>query len=766
MGKVNAQGISGFINDSKSGEYIIAATVKDSISKNASISNSYGFFSLKVAQFPTKLIITSIGYQPKVIEIYQYPKNPLIIEIDESENSLDEVVIKSDQDNPPLNRIPLGVTSIPIARLKALPTLFGESDIMKALSLTPGVSNGVEGTSGLIVRGGTPDQNLVLIDDTPVYNVFHLFGLISVFNPDAIKNVTLYKSSFPARYGGRLSSVLDIVTKEGNSKKRNLEFGVGLINSRILFEGPFNPQKRNSATFFLSGRLSNLSVVLAPAYLRYRSNESGSFFYYGMYDFNLKINKNFKNNSQLFLSTYLGNDNWSVNNKEKDTKNNSALKWGNITTSIRYINPLTQKLFFKSLAAYTKYNYGISLKEFKGAEKQGFLVSQSTIEDKIVKMAIEYYPNSHNEFAMGIDYTSHSFVPISMRTSYEFNNIDNDKKVRSDEASIFLESKNQLANWVSLNSGIRLVNYKVHDNHFKSFEPRFSADFSITNSFSIKMGYAKMKQFIHLLSNNSAGFPNDLWVPATATTPPENSNQVSLGVSKDIGNGLSFGVEAYRKHYDNLIEYRDGKNFLTNISESFESVIEKNGIGKTQGYEFFLNKSKGRFTGWLSYSLSWNKRRFGSINNGEWFAANFDRRHNLAIIGNYKLSNRVDISSNWVFQTGSPTNLPIASMKQILAGGADFPVFIYGDRNSFRLPSYHRLDFGINFKKETYRQNLRTWSLGIYNLYNHKNPFYIDVDWSYNRNSVGTSIVGWRNNLVKRSVIPFLPYVSYSLKIK
>ena len=760
-----SQSISGFVKEKNTGESIAGITIREINTQKSAISNSYGYFSIQVDKFPVQLQFTSVSFKKKILDISKFDNQTILVEMESDDNQLEEITVKSKKEGQSLDKIPLGVIAIPIQRLKAVPTLFGEADILKALTLTPGVSNANEGTTGILVRGGSPDQNLILIDETPVYNVSHLFGLVSVFNPEAIKNVTMYKAAFPARYGGRLSSVIDINSKEGNSKKRNTEIGVGLINSRFLWEGPINTKKQNATTFFIAARASNLSLILLPTYFSYLNKSDGQYFNYNLFDINAKINKQFDNKSQLFFSTYIGNDIWHVKSKEGEgIHSNSNLKWGNITTSLRYIVPISPKLFFKSTAAYTQYHYGIGIKNFDSGKKTDYLYSKTVIQDGILKTSFEYFLNTNHEFVFGSDLVRHFYNPVKINTTYGFANVDNSRTINASETGTYFESKNQLTPWFSVHSGLRFATFKVQDSAYHSLEPRLAVNIKLPYETSFKIGYSSMRQFIHLLTNNSAGLPNDLWVPATKNVPPQYSQQLAASLFKNLNEGISLSIDAYYKKYSNLIDYKNGKNYLTNSSESYENTIEKNGIGKSYGLEVFLDKNQGRFTAWIAYTLAWNYRKFEKINVGEWFAANFDRRHNLALMGNYKISDNSDFSANWIFQSGTPTNVPIASFKSPLFD-SDFPIFAYGERNSFRMPAYHRLDFSFNFKAETYRGNQRIWTVGVYNAYNQKNPFYLDVRWGI-QSTKPNVINGWDNKLVKRSVIPFLPFVNYTLKIK
>jgi outer membrane receptor for ferrienterochelin and colicin len=771
---VFSQSLSGFVRDKNTGESIVGATVRLEGTTHATQSNNYGYFSLPVLAGSSVILVSSMGYKTLKQSVSLQSNTPLILELEEEPLMLNEVVKKADADYRSLDKVPIGVTAIPVSRLKAVPVLFGEADILKALALTPGVSTANEGTAGIMVRGGTPDQNLILIDETPVYNVSHLFGLVSVFNPDAIKSVTLYKSSFPARFGGRLSSVIDIVTKEGSSKKRNLEVGVGLINSRVLFEGPLQKDKENSPTFFLSGRLSNLALISLPTFISYQKSPFGSFFNYSMYDINAKLSKQFKNHSQLFFSSYLGNDLWFVKEKSGRGKdfNTANLNWGNYTGSLRYILPFNQKLFFKSTAAYTNYHYGVGSKTKEEGSISNYIDSKTTIEDIILKPSLEFYPNSKQEIRVGTDLTLHKYTPVAMKTSYDMMVVDNKKQTQAIETGSYVDITSRPLNRLEVSAGIRYTTFAVEKKNFNFWEPRLAANLSLPAEFSFKVGYARMKQYLHLLNNSSGGLPNDLWIPATERIPPQTSSQFTAGISKNIGNGISFSVEAYRKTFTDLIEYKDGFNYLTNTNRSYEELVEKNGIGKAHGAELLVDKAAGRFTGWLAYAMAWNYRKFENINSGNWFAANYDRRHIVSLVGNYKINDRIDISSNWVFQSGSPTTVPVAVMKNPLSESYSSPIPIYSERNNYRMPAYHRLDFSINFKKETQKGNLRTWTLGVYNTYNQTNPFYLRLktDYSYSEpngwSSSSRKITGFDNQLLKQSVIPFLPFINYSIKIR
>ena len=763
---LKAQSLSGFVLDKETGEPLIGVNIKNKTSRQFSASNTYGFYSVKLSDCPCEVEFSSVGYKKFTYTLEANKDISKNIELVLESHLLNEVTVKADQ--VPISKMPLGVTSIPVARLKQVPVLFGETDILKSLMLTPGVAGTVEGTAGILVRGGSPDQNLILLDETVVYNVSHLFGLVSVFNPDAIKDVKLYKASFPARYGGRLSSVIDITTKNGNSKERNMELGIGLINSRFLWEGPLKKDKDNGTNFLIAARTSNLSLLLLPTYIGYLSSNGGQYVNYNLYDVNLKLNKQFKDKSQLFFSTYTGNDIWFVRAREGgDFNNKYQLNWGNLTSSLRYIKPLGQKVFFKTTAAYTRYKYGIGLSTFKGRTKTDFLNSSSQIQDGVLKSAIEFYPDNKNEIFAGGEITLHGYQPVDLRGSFfEENNVKN-QRIRATEKAGYVEWNNQILPFASLQTGIRFAGFSVQDTSFTSLEPRGSLNINFSKNTSLKIGYSRMKQFLHLVNNNSAGLPNDLWIPATRKVLPQQSDQLAASIASQFSPTIGVSIDAYYKRYSNLVEYKLGSNVLVNNQTPYEELLLTRGIGESYGFELFADKSKGKFTGWLAYTLAWNFRAFRELNDGRFFPANFDRRHNFAVTGNYIFNERINLSASWIYQSGTPVTVPKAVYKiPFRDTSIPTPEFIYGDKNNFRLPDYHRLDFSVNFTGETRKGRERTWTFGVYNAYNRVNPFYLRNDHrSIMQSPNSRTSVGWDLSVTRNAILPFLPFVNYSIKL-
>lgn len=763
-----SQTLSGFVVDSKTGEKLPNVNITFYAGKVNASTNNYGFYSISLENCPCEVIFSMVGYQKNTVTFKNSDLGGLkYIELESSSNLLDEVTVSSPGESYSKYK-PIGLISIPVERLKKVPTLFGEEDILKAMTLLPGITNATEGTSGVLVRGGSPDQNLILLDETPVYNVTHLFGFVSVFNPDAIKDIKLYKAGFPARYSGRLSSVIDITSKEGNTKKTAKELTVGLINSRFLLEGPIKNKAKDGGTFLAAGRLTNLSLLLLPSYLSYKFDKGGQYLNYNLYDLNLKWSKTFKNNGQLLFNTYTGNDVWFVKSNNGQSFGKYRVNWGNVTSSLRYIQPVTQKIFLKNTLAYSRYGYGIktSITEKKTSESSSFVDYKALLNDVLLKSSVEYYPNRFGEIFLGGELTSHTYKPVNIKSSNPILVADNFQRVRAFEKGAYIELNARPVGWLAINSGFRGAFFTVQDTSYFSPEPRLSVSFFPTKSTGLKFGYSKMGQFLHLLNSSSGGLPNDLWIPATSKLPFGKSTQKSLAITQDFGKMYGLELGAYYKTYSDLVDYGIGQNFIMDFETNYEDQVERGGIGKSYGFEFLLDKRYGELSGWISYSYAKNLRNFAGINDGQWYYANHDRRHIINITSSYKLNERVDLAANWVYQSGSPITVPVAVTTSLLITGNRHPEFLYRERNNFRTPSYHRLDINANFTKETKRNNLRVFSVGVYNVYNHNNSFFLKTNYQPIFGNSRSEFIGWNIKTTKNNFLPFLPYISYSVKFK
>jgi len=760
--------ISGIISDSTSGESVIAASVyEDSIRKGV-LTNTYGFYTLKIPVGKVNIRVSHIGYRTQSQTIFLRKDTTLHFKLFPATTQLQEVTVKGEDEHQKKN---LGMVNIPITRLKSIPPLLGEPDIIKALALTPGVSIGNEGTSGLLVRGGTPDQNLILLDDVPIYNLSHLFGFISVLNPDALKNVDLYKAGFPARFGSRLSSVIDISMKEGNNQQFTGEASIGLLSSRLLLEGPLSSRLKGKTSFMVSGRASYLGIFTLPAYIGFKRGENSQFFTYWLYDVNTKINHKFANGGQFFLSFYRGNDLLNSQEGSPEARSKFLLNWGNIVTTARYSGSLSSKMFFKSLIGLSRYRYGIDLSNQLTETGRPVVTnrfsSTASVRDWLWKTSFEYHPSSQHLLRFGSEVTAHRYRPTYLETTYPVNP-DTLRKVNTPidagEFAAYVEDEMRVSDWLRANVGFRAVMFRVRHQNYYSLEPRVGLNFMLPHRFAFKIAYSQMRQFIHLLSNNSVGLPNDIWVPATQTVLPQFSQQIAVGITKSVpGHQLELSLEAYYKTMRNLIDYQTGNNFLINYNNSWENLIERNGKGDSYGLEVFANKTQGRFTGWLAYTLAWNWRRFDNINDGNRYAAPYDRRHTVAITGTYKLWKNTDVAATWTFHSGQPITVPVAIQQNFENG---LPLFLYGNRNNYRMPAYHRLDISFNFRHTTRRNRQATWSVGLYNAYSRANPYYLDFSrrYIYANPSKFEQPIGIDYKLISVGIIPVLPFVSYSLK--
>ncbi|MEM6801976.1 MAG: TonB-dependent receptor [Bacteroidota bacterium] len=749
--------ISGYVKEELSAEVIAGVSIFDSLSQTGVRTNEYGFFSLSVPKKKVRLIAS--------IFIFETFKETLILKGDTSLNillkprSISEVEITDEtvQNSPlKLNRL-----QVSLQELKALPALLSEKDLLKSLALTPGVSLGSEGSSGLLVRGGSPDQNLILLDDATVYNASHLFGFVSIFNMDAIKSVELYKGGFPAQYGGRLSSVLDIRMKEGNRQKREGKASIGLISSNVSAEGPLNKGK---SSYFLSGRASYLSLISLPILLSYRAGGSESYFNYWLYDINAKVNHSFKDGSQLYVSMYSGLDNYDARERNtSDSEGRFGLNWGNTTGTIRYNRILGPKVFLKSIISASNYFYQIDAQEnskFSNSDTS-VEIKQSTkviskVRDLSGKLSIDWYPFSHTNIRAGVEAVHQRFRPGTLEINSEEQEIDESvlQNFPTYTYSAFLENEISLFSRLRFHAGLRASSFQTLDTSIQALEPRLLLQFNLGSTWSMQAAYSIMRQNMHLLSSNGVGLPNDIWVPATAKTGIAVSEQYSLGLLKNLAQvPLTISFEAYHKSLNGLIDYRAGAGALSNFSQNWEEQIETQGIGEAYGFETMVHKKAGKLTGWLAYTLSWNKQRFANINKGAWFPGRFDRRHDIAIAAFYELSEHWKLSANWVYNSGPPVTLPIG----VLRDAEGIESLIYQDRNNARFPAYHRLDFGAEYKVRPEDKSSPVWSFSIYNLYNRQNPFFLQLE-----KAPGVPGDPDRFNIIQQSLFPIIPSLSYS----
>jgi outer membrane receptor for ferrienterochelin and colicin len=776
--------VSGFVHDKATGESLINTNVYEKSSLVGTISNEYGFFSLSLKKGQHTVVFSFVGYKKQEFEINLVSDTAVNMELNLL-SEIEEVKVYGNGGSK-ISRTQMSMVEIPTSTLNKIPVLLGEPDVLKVIQLLPGVQSGSEGTSGIYVRGGGPDQNLFLLDGVPVYNANHLFGFFSVFNPTAVKTVKLYKGGFPARFGGRLSSVIDIRMKEGNMKELKGEFSIGLISSRFSLEGPI---KKDKTSFIISGRRTYIDILAAPlikaANKGMNGNEtSGGYFFY---DLNAKINHKFSDNSRLYLSSYLGLDKAYTKDKNYyvdehiryNTEDKAGLKWGNITNAIRWNYVYSPKLFSNITLTHSNYKFNVGeemsvLNTKKNKKAEDIFEYSSGIRDLAAKIDFDYFPSAKHSVKFGVGNIFHTFKPGVNHT--KISNSDDAKtatdttygnaNINASEFSIYAEDNFDLSARLKANFGVHLSAFNVQGKTYTSIEPRVSIRFLGSEKWSIKASYAKMSQYIHLLTTSTISLPTDLWLPVTKKVKPQISHQVALGGFYKLPKGFDLSVELFYKTMTNLMEYKEGAAF-TGISSGWESKIET-GKGEAYGVEVMLEKTVGKTTGWIGYTLSRSDRKFKNLNFGKTFPAKYDRRHDISVVLTHKFSDRVDIGATWVYGTGNATTLAYQKYSSGNLGTRNWDgdeIEYYNGRNNYRMPSYHRLDFGINFHKKK-KRGLRTWSFGLYNAYSRQNPFYLY--WGH-ENQNGYNVDGWyyedsKPALKQVSLFPVIPYFSYSFK--
>ncbi|HNQ69441.1 MAG TPA: TonB-dependent receptor [Bacteroidales bacterium] len=766
--------ISGYVQDMRSGEKIYSANVYDLRTKLGTTTNEYGYFSLTLPSDSIDLSVSFVGYSAFTTKIYLQSDIKLNIELDPS-IQLAEVVIYDKKSDEMVKSTQMSMIEMPINQIKALPVLLGEADVLKSLQLMPGVQSGSEGTSGLYVRGGGPDQNLILLDGVPVYNASHLFGFFSVFNPDAISSVKLIKGGFPARYGGRLSSVIDIRMKEGNMKEFQGEGSIGNVSSKFTFEGPIIKDK---SSFIISARRTYIDVLAAPIIqaINNAAGNSGKFRAgYYFYDANAKLNYKFSDKDRLYLSFYAGRDKAYTNSEDSyvydDTTNvenmKFALLWGNITGALRWNHVFTKKLFANVTVVYSDYLFDTReqyIQKRGGKVTSDFLFDYiSGIENVGGTIDFDYNPAPKHSIKFGVNYLYHTFKPgvstyqITEGGTQIEQNFGN-QNIYATEFYGYAEDSWDISGLIKLNFGAHYSGFIVKDRFYKSIQPRASLRILLNEKMSIKAAYSHMNQYIHLLTNSTIGLPTDLWLPSTDSILPENSKQAALGFAYNINNNWDITVEGYYKTMDNLIEYKEGASFFQ-LSQNWESKLET-GSGYAYGAEILLRKNFGKLNGWIGYTLSWSWREFENINFGEPFPYKYDRRHDISVVAIYELNENIDFGLTWVYGTGNAVTLGVARYQSIFNFDPQYndyysyvpEIEYYNGRNSYRMPAYHRLDVSANFHKDK-KWGERTWSVGLYNAYSRQNPFYLYFGYDNNKRV-----------LKQISLFPIIPSVRYSFK--
>ncbi|WP_143959455.1 TonB-dependent receptor [Litoribacter populi] len=757
--------ISGTVKSSENGEVLIGATVQDNISRRGTVTNQFGYYSFSKDTSITSLSFSYVGFQPEKVEFNILKDTVLHIQL-EPLNELDEVIVESSRSEPIHESAQMGNINVPIRQIKSMPALMGEVDVLKVLQLLPGVQSGVEGASGLYVRGGSPDQNLILLDGVPVYNVSHLFGFFSLFNADALNNVELVKGGFPARYGGRLSSVIDINMKEGNMKEFHGEGGIGLVASRLTLEGPII---KDRTSFLISGRRTYIDYLAKPLISNYSDGDNLGYYFY---DVNAKLNHIVNDKNRIFFSLYAGDDvgysksdrSHVINGETFTDKSEFGLSWGNLISALRWNHVFSNKLFGNFTASYTKYNFRLfnenDHSRVGGEEdfEDYYLADyRSGIRDYALKADFDYIPNSNNYIRFGLSNIFHQFSPGVFAGISKTDTLQNlgANQMDSQEYAAYIENDIAVTNTLKFNVGLHYSGFLVDNQHYNYLQPRLSGRYMLDEKSSIKFSFVTMAQYVHLLTNAGLGLPTDLWVPVTSNIGPQRSWQGSLGYFKSLTHGLEWSVEGYYKDMNGLIEYQDGASFL-HINKNWEDLVEV-GRGRSYGLEMFVQKKLGKTTGWLGYTLSKTERKFENINFNRWFPFRYDRTHDVSLTVSHKLSSKIHLSGTWVYGTGNAISFPSTiyqSTNNPEVGIAPGHVEHYESRNNFRVRDYHRLDLGVSFVKDT-RWGVRTWNVSVYNAYNRMNPFFVDIGFNQ---QAGTKM------MEQYSLFPILPSVMYGFK--
>lgn len=760
--------VSGYVKDAKSGESLIGANVYIKEILKGTTTNQYGFFSITLPQGKYTLVVSFIGFEEFSQQIDLTKDQRLNINLKDKSITTKEVVITGERSDKNTQSSDMGRMELEMEKVKTLPAFMGEVDVLKTIQLLPGVQSSGEGNSGFYVRGGGPDQNLILLDEAVVYNAAHLFGFFSVFNADAIKNVELIKGGMPAQYGGRLASVLDISMKEGNNQRFQAEGGIGVISSRLTLQGPI---KKDKASFIVSGRRTYADILAEP-FIPETSTFKGTGYYF--YDLNAKLNYILSDKDRLFVSGYFGRDVFSYNNKKAGFK--VDIPWGNATTSMRWNHLFSDKLFMNTTLVFSdyKFSFGASQSDFEFKLYSG-------IQDWNAKVDFTYFPNIRHNIKYGINYTFHTFVPSNASARQGDVEFDTGKikKYFANEAAAYISDDFDLTDRLRINAGVRF-SYFQHigpfDRYLKNeigqtidtivyaknqpitdyngWEPRASLRFKINSNNSIKAAYTRNYQYVHLASLSAIALPTDTWMPSTEIVQPQVSTQYAIGYFKNFKDNMyESSVELYYKDMKNLVEYKEGALPEDNIKENLDHLLTF-GSGESYGAEFFFKKAQGKFTGWVGYTLSWTNRTFLEINNGETFPARYDRRHDASVVGTYTFNEKWTVSAVFVYGTGNAITLPIE--RYFFEGRV---VNIYSKRNEFRMPAYHRADISVTWNHKKTEKFESSFNFSVYNVYNRYNPYFI-----YFANEGDVTKGTFKVSAKQVSLFPILPSATWNFK--
>lgn len=741
--------LSGTIRDKASGEELIGAAVGVVELPNTGVtSNAYGFYSITLPQGNYTFFVSYVGYNKVTFKV-MLDKNTSKDWSLEGIKELKEVVVNAEKAGDNVKRAEMGVEKLDMKEVAKLPVIFGEKDILKTIQLLPGVKSAGEGNSGFFVRGGAADQNLILLDEATVYNSSHLLGFFSTFNSDAIKDVSLIKGNSPAQYGGRLSSVLDVKMKEGNNKQYNVAGGVGLISSRLSVEGPIQKDK---SSFIITGRRTYADLFL-KATEDFKDNRL--FFY----DLNMKANYRLNEKNRIFASGYFGRDILGFGD-------NFGIDWGNKTATIRWNSIISPKMFSNTSLIYSDYSYNIKI---NSGGSDFTLTSQ--IKDWNLKQEFQYFANANNSLRFGFSSIHHNVIPN--RFSGEGVSAEQKEGRKSLENGVFINNTAKVSSRLNIDYGLRLsINsilggdtYNIYERGllkdsvvlqdgafgktYFNLEPRFTASYSLTVQSSIKGGYARNTQHLHLLSNSTASTPTDQWIGNSYNIKPEISDQVSLGYFRNFfDNKYEFSAETYYKAMQNQVDYKDGADINTTPDVEGELLFGK---GRAYGLELLVKKKTGKLTGWIGYTLSRTERKIDGINNGEWYVARQDRTHDISVVSTYQLTSKWSLSALFVYNTGNAVTFP--SGKYNIEGNT---TYYYTERNGYRMPAYHRLDISATYERPQTGRFQSSWNFSLYNAYGRQNAWIINFEDDPNDAS--------RTRAVQTALFRWVPSVTYNFK--
>ena len=737
--------ISGYVKDAASKEALIGATVVNANNKTGTSTNQYGFYSLTVPVADTiELLISFQGYKINAKKVVAKENMRIEILLENSGGTLGEVIVSSGKNNHNVQKPQMGVIDVPLRAIKNLPVLMGERDVMKIIQLLPGVQGGQEGTAGFYVRGGNLDQNLVQLDEATVYNPNHLFGLFSTFNVNAINNVQLIKGGFPAEYGGRLSSILNITMKEGNKTKYQTEGGIGLLSTNLTFQGPV---KKNKSSFIISARRSHINLLLKAV------PTTGTA--YSFYDVNAKMNFEAGKKDKLFLSFFKGKDNASYINANSL---NYATVFGNSTATLRWNHLFGNKIFANTSLIYNDYHLALST-----SQNNYYSQLYTGVKDITAKTDLTITPNTKHKIRAGFVFINHALSPASFsarvprRGNQVTINKDSIKKLYSNEMAFYAGDEFTASKKLSFNYGIRIPVFTAYGKTYSFIEPRITAKISVAANASIKAAYTQMNQFVHLIPNSTAGLPTDIWIPSSNKTKPQTSTQYALGYFQNLkDNAIELSAEFYYKKMNNQALIGEGKQLRVNVN--IDSLLVY-GKGESYGAEFFAKKNTGRLTGWVSYTISKTTQTFSDLNFGKAFPFKYDRRHVLSIAASYQLTKYWTLSAVFVYSSGVAFTVPTGRISTLNSATIfEGNYYAYDARNNYRLAAYHRLDLSATNKKtvKLFKHPYeREWSFGLYNAYSRQNPYFV-----YFQIDALTS----KPTAKQVSLLPIIPGISFNFK--